>query len=129
MKTNCDKYPFDYNKHIIIKTIITPAFRQYTEFEDMFQGISTCVCDKCFVTGFEGVSMPFKFEDLSQDEIRCTLNRMGLKKLDIADVDIMPQIMEHEGENLCLTCKEEVENEAMADLYEELEEIDVNDEN
>ena len=127
MEKNCDKYPFDYNKHIVIKTIMTPRYRKYTEFEQMFQGVSTYTCDNCMVGGFDSVSMPFKFEDLKLEEIRCTLMRMGIKRLDIKDVDIMHYIQEHSGQMLCGECHKEKEDKELADSYAELEVIQLDE--
>ena len=113
MKTECDKYPFDYNKHIIIKTLMTPQYRHFAEFEGTFQGMEVQRCTKCMVEGYAKLSHPFYFKDLSTEVVKCTLLRMGLKEVTNATVNIMPKMFFEEGDFLCESCEDELIQEEL----------------
>ena len=107
---NYEKFPFDYSKHIIIKRIISPYYRHYTETADLFQGVSLCRCDQCMIQGQDSFSRPFKFDEVSTEEIDCILKRMGLVKIIYADVILLTEVQEVDGEHYCLECQENLDN-------------------
>ena len=118
---NCDDYPFDYNKHIFLKNIITPYYRSYVEFKGMIQGVSVNRCTNCMVEGYNSVTIPYIFEAISINEAKCTLHRMGLNELLLTDLKVMPKLNEDSGDFYCEACEEEItqieeSNEAIDEL-------------
>ena len=93
-KINCNEYPFDYNKHILLKEILTPTFKFFIEDEKhgVFQGVELDRCENCLVSGYLSFSMPFRFDDISKEEIQCTLLRMGVLEIPINDMEINPKL-------------------------------------
>lgn len=117
---DCTQYPFDYWKHIVVKNIITPRYRWFTEFFDLFQAVEVVRCDRCMVEGYSNLSLPFKFDDMTSGELHCTLKRMGLKELEYTDIEIMPTIDELDDiGNYCEHCFEIVEEEIENGLSED----------
>ncbi len=104
---NCNKYKFDYAKHILIKNIISPLYKTYTEYDENFQGIKVERCHKCYVEGYVGLSIPFRINDLEVPEIKCTLFRMGLTEIPSKEVEIMNKLNELDGEYYCDWCQDE----------------------
>ena len=122
MEVNCDKYPFDYNKHIIIKNILTSTYKHFVGLPEMslFQGIEIARCENCLVQGYPSFSMPFQFEEITFDEVHCTLIRMGLKEITMDEMDIMP-ILDITDDGVC--CKECLE--ALEDTIDELDDFEI----
>ena len=115
MDTNCDKFPFDYTKHITLKAIVTSEFRHFTQNGEIFQGISVTRCDKCLIQGYEALSIPFKFDNISNKEINCTLKRMGLYELTTSEALILTELEHTESGALCESCLEILEYEETLD--------------
>ena len=104
----CEKYPFDYWKHIVVKNIIGTDYRFYTEYGELFQGIDIDRCGECMVEGFVSLSLPFRFDDIDSEELNCTLKAMGLKRIEHNDFELIPELIATESEFLCDHCNEDV---------------------
>ena len=106
----CEQYDFDYNKHIVVKSIIGTEFRNFTSYSSLFQGVDIDQCEKCMVSGYSHLGVPFLFNDLMYDELKCTLIHMGLKFIEMNDLELMPELSENlDDELLCGHCIEEKE--------------------
>ena len=111
MGIDCDKFPFDYNKHITLKNVVSSEYRYFVRSNNVFQGISVHRCDHCLVEGFNSFTIPFQFETSSPDEIHCTLKRMGLIEISPIEASILPELENIESGLLCGTCIELLEIE------------------
>jgi hypothetical protein len=60
------------------------------------------------------LGIPFKIGDLSDEEVFCTLKRMGIKEIKESEIGELPRILEEEdGDGLiCEHCLEEIKDEA-----------------
>ena len=114
----CKDYPFDYWKHIVVKNIIGTDYRYFTEYSKVFQGIDIDRCGECMVEGFISLSLPFRFDDMNEHELNCTLLSMGLKKIDYTELELMPELVATDSEFLCPHCSEDV-IQLEEDMYDE----------
>jgi len=107
MNSECDKYPFDYSKHILLKRI-TQNFRLFSEIGvGVFVGLKLNRCENCLTQGITELGIPFKFSNINNEEIKCTLFRMGLKETPYKNLKIMEKVNEYEEIGFCCeTCFE-----------------------
>ncbi len=115
---NCDKYAFDYQKHIVIKGIIGTYYRYYSEYKDNFQGVSKNRCTRCQVEGYESLTVPFYFKDLSTEEVKCTLFRMGFKEIPSKELDVLTKLTKENDEYFCEECQDELLQEEINEINE-----------
>jgi len=113
---DCTEYKFDYWKRIVIKDIIGAEYRWYVNVEDVFQGVDINRCDDCLVEGYVSISIVFNMQDMSTHELDCTLQSMGLKKLNFTDLDLMGELITTESGFLCEHCNDILEEFDILDL-------------
>ncbi|MCK5538568.1 MAG: hypothetical protein KAI79_17215, partial [Bacteroidales bacterium] len=61
------------------------------------------------------LTIPFRFDNISPEEINCTLIRMGLKEIPTHESLVLTELEHTESGALCEKCLEELEYEETID--------------
>ena len=111
----CTEYKFDYWKHITLKQLIGVSCNQFAERDDQFTGLYIEHCVECYTESVVEYTVPFKMIDMSTEEVRCTLKRMGLYEMEFDDMEKLPYIewvgSDEKMKPYCEYCYEKVNEE------------------